>query len=604
MSRRRLLAFIVCIFVPLVAWADDWQVQVGAYRHPHPAELRQAEVQAILHREVFVFSRDLHDKVLYVVRIIHLRSEQEANAILTTLKQHGISAWKSHQQKHENLQWLKNPQAEKQRLRQSRRELYRAYEQPEVVLREPVHMPVAPDKQTQRTIDMSLRDAILLLLRYNPSVQNQELDRITARYGLRVAQNEFELQYALRGNLNFSRSKTSGIRLASTETANLTPEVSLKTALGTQFNLSLSNDFDLPSRHNPVANFSVSQPLLRGFGPEVVQRSLNDTYDNEVIAQLSFKQNLIGAIVQVINDYRTLISANNRILTARTSLKDAIKTFEANKAKIEAGQLEPSSNVQQEAQIEQLRLSLENTINNAGTTQQTLLLSMGLDPTMNIRVPDDVDISNVKPLNKKEAVTYALKHNIQYQNALIQFRKAQRSLRVSEESLRWQLDLNASASVGSGGGIGGDSGFDSLVNGRNQNQSIGLSLQVPINDIPSRANVINAKVALEKARVNLAATRRALIQNVTNEVRNITSFRQQVEIAKKSLVLAQRSYDLEKQKRLAGISASIDVTTTQDRLIAAKIALVDTKIAYLNSITLLRATLATTFDDWGLELRY
>ena len=69
--------------------------------------------------------------------------------------------------------------------------LTHAYEQPERVLRDGITMRISPDATSSKKIPLSLQDAILLLLRYNPSVQNREIDRVVQRYDLRVAQNEF-----------------------------------------------------------------------------------------------------------------------------------------------------------------------------------------------------------------------------------------------------------------------------------------------------------------------------------------------------------------------------------------------------------------------------
>ncbi|MBS0357688.1 MAG: hypothetical protein JSS53_00235, partial [Proteobacteria bacterium] len=82
---------------------------------------------------------------------------------------------------------------------------------------------------------LSLRDAVLLSLRYNPSIMTSEINRVVQKFNLRVAQNQFELQYALTGSVNFASSTVSGVRQPSSTTYGLNPSVQLQSHLGTQY---------------------------------------------------------------------------------------------------------------------------------------------------------------------------------------------------------------------------------------------------------------------------------------------------------------------------------------------------------------------------------
>ena len=79
----------------------------------------------------------------------------------------------------------------------ARARLHQATMNPEYMLDHWISLPLSPDASQSKVVKMSLNDAILLALRYNPNIQNSELDNIINRYQLRIAYNEFELQYAL-----------------------------------------------------------------------------------------------------------------------------------------------------------------------------------------------------------------------------------------------------------------------------------------------------------------------------------------------------------------------------------------------------------------------
>lgn len=125
-----------------------------------------------------------------------------------------------------------------------------------------------------------------------------------------------------------------------------------------------------------------------------------------------------------------------------------------------------------------------------------------------------------------------------------------------------------------------------------------------MNDIGRRSQLINAKVQLEKDKINLIAAKRALITSVTNTINNIQSLAKRYELAQKQVKLAEQSYALEKKKQQAGISSALDVNNTQNQLIQAQSGLIGAKIAYLNQLSALQRILGTTLDYWQIKLRY
>ena len=86
-----------------------------------------------------------------------------------------------------------------------------AIDNPEYALQHWIELPIAPASKNKKIHHLGLKEAILLALRYNPNIQNAELDRIVQVYQLRLAHNEFELQYALGASGEVQRSTFSGV---------------------------------------------------------------------------------------------------------------------------------------------------------------------------------------------------------------------------------------------------------------------------------------------------------------------------------------------------------------------------------------------------------
>nr|WP_081778027.1 TolC family protein [Legionella lansingensis] len=500
--------------------------------------------------------------------------------------------------------WTDASKAEASRVIEAYDRLQQAISNPEYLLDHWVDLPTAPDSRNKKPQRLSLREAILLALRYNPNIQNAELDRIIQRYQLRLAHNEFELQFALAGSAVAERTRFSGVGSTNNSSALATPELNLKTKLGTQLGLNLDNNVSNYNSFTPVLNFSITQPLLRGFGKDVNEAGLLDAMDNEWLNKLSLQQSISDQITQVIIAYRALILSGNNLENQRLQLKEARKTYEINEKKIKAGQLEPTANVQQSYQIESLSLMVEQAENDFKTAAQDLLQAIGLDPQMRLSVPSDVALDNLVIPDLKESINIALNHNTQFLAQKMLLRADERAYKVAKNQQLWQLDVGANVQTGRVSDVDGNNGFNNIYNGHNLTEAARVTLTIPMNDISRKSQLINAKVKLEKDRLNLIATKRALETNITNIINNIKSLAKRYQLAQKQVKLAAQSYALEKKKLAAGISTALDVNNTQNQLIQAQAGLINAKIAYLNQLSALQRLLGTTLDSWQIKLRY
>lgn len=518
---------------------------------------------------------------------------------------HSASVLPSAQGENPSLyQGLENPSAQALQVTSAQARLQQAIINPEYMLHHWVELPTAPSVKNNKIRRLSLREAILLSLRYNPNIQNAELDRIIQRYQLRLANNEFELQYALAGTAGVEKSRFSGIGNALTKTYLATPEAALKTKIGTQLSLKMDNNVSDYNNYMPVLNFSLTQPLLRGFGRTANEAGLLDAIDNEWLNKVYLQQAVIDQVTQVISAYRALILSGNNLQNQRSQLIEAKKSFDINEKKIEAGQLEPTGNIQQSYQIESLSLMVEQAENDFKTRAQDLLQTIGLDPGMRLAVPSDVRVDTLRVPDLAHSIQIALTHNTQYLALKMVLRADERTYGVAKNQQRWQLDAGLNVQSGSVTDVDGNGGVQGIYNGRNTTESARLILTIPLNDVSRRSQLINAKVRLEKDKLNVMAMKRALITNITNTVTTIQSQAKRYQLAVKQVKLALQSYDLEKKKQQAGIATSLDVNNTQNQLIEAQAGLIGAKIAYLNEVSALQRLLGTTLDEWQIQLRY
>ena len=505
----------------------------------------------------------------------------------------------------ELYRWVDDPSTEMQRVDRAHQRLTQAIKNPEYMLDHWIDLPTSPSSSARKTLHLSLKDAILLALRYNPNIQNVELDRIIQLYQLRLAHNEFELQYALAGQANVANSHYSGVGNGTTQNYLAVPEFDLKTKLGGHASLKMDNSAVSIGNYNPMLTFSFAQPLLRGFGLDANQAGLLDAIDTEALNKLNLQQSVIDQVTHVSTAYRALILSGNNFQSQQRQLTEAHQSFDINEKKIHAGELAPTANIQQSYQIESLNLMVEQAENDFKTTAQNLLETIGLDPEMKLAVPDDVSIDHLEMPDIKASIAQALAHNAQYLALKTAYRADERAYKVAKNQQLWQLDLTTNVQTGTITDVDGRGpGLQGIYKGQNVSESAGLMLTIPLHDLNRRSGLIAAKVRLEKDKLNLIAAKRALITTIKNTISTIQSLAKRYELAMRQVDLAAQSYALEKKKQQAGITTALDVNNTQNQWIQAQSGLISAKVAYLNQLSELQRILGTTLDHWHIKLRY
>ena len=75
-------------------------------------------------------------------------------------------------------------------------------------------------------------------------------------------------------------------------------------------------------------------------------------------------------------------------------------------------------------------------------------------------------------------------------------------------------------------------------------------------------------------------------------------------ISERAVAMQEKTVANTKLKLKYGKTTIFEVNTLENELLSQKIALISTKISYLNAITTLYQTLGTTLKQWRVHLRY
>lgn len=436
-----------------------------------------------------------------------------------------------------------------------------------------------PRAITKKALDLSVKEAILLALRNNPDVRSAELQRVIDKYNVQIARNEFEPQYSLSSNATYQKGSTANYTVDSS--------VSLKNGIGTQYKVSYSDQLDGGDSTSGTGTFSVTQPLLQGFGA-VNLVNYQDALSNENIAQLTFKNNIMTVVDQVVDDYRQLVQSYNKLDLDKKTLSQSQILVDQMQLKVKAGKMAASDVAQQKAQLATTELAVVQEQNAIQIRYEQFLSTLGLDPNAKLSVKRRISIKDADFPKKPKAIRMALAHNIAYQQALIQIQNTKRAVLSAEDKTRWQLNASAEATVGEGA----------------IHPSGTLSLEIPIDDISDEAGLVDAKIALTQAKLALQQLRRDTIRKVMTQWNTIQNDRSQIKVAKRNVDLQHESLQAEQIKLQYGRTTVLNLTQVQNSALAAENQLVNAKIRYLNDVTAFRNTLGMTLAHWNIKLMY
>lgn len=460
-------------------------------------------------------------------------------------------------------------------------------------------------------LSLSLHDAILLSLRFSPVVKGAEIQRVVDKFNLSVAQNQFEFQYALTGLANQTNTVTNGDPLLIRGLYNATPSISRQTVYGTQYNMFMSNPVTVTkfqglqtAYYNPAVTLQMVQPIIQGSGREIVESNLVQAINTEKTTEFTYKAIVMNKITQVIVDYWNVVFAEGSLFVAQDALKAAQKTVKENRARIKLGFMAPSENIQalsfvasQEVQVASAEYSLL-------LAKYTLLRDIGLSPSTPITVHKSIPVEKITYPKGEEAKRLMFENNPAYLVALNSLKNSKIALLQAEDRQRWSLNLVGTVVQGAGVGGNGNDGISSLYNGRNRERSLGLQLNVPIDNLPLQQQLVAAKVAYTQQQLAVQDLRIILEANLLSSLDNLRILLIQVKLAKEAERLANQSY-LDALKKLQfGQSSMFEVTTLQSTYISDRLITINTEISYLNAMAQYQNLLGITLDVQEINLTY
>jgi outer membrane protein TolC len=359
---------------------------------------------------------------------------------------------------------------------------------------------------------------------------------------------------------------------------------------GGRLGLNLANDLLRYYTGSPrnsaisVVSVNLAQPLLRGFGKNnSAVESLTQSERNVVYAVRNYSYFQDQFAVEIVSDYFALLAQKDIIRNRYTNYLSRVQSTQRLESR--AKDREALNDVDQTRQAELTsRNNYINALANFSTALDNFKLKLGLPLGDSISL-DDTELAKLQktgpipvPLDQEKAYRIAVEKQLPMLNSIDKFEDVKRKVRIAADGLRAQLNLVGDASLNS------QPPTDYTKFDINQVRAgAGLDLDLPLDRLNERNTYRASLVSFESEVRNLTLALDTLRSDIASGMRTLAQRRQNYEIQKNALALADRRVESVTLLVQAGRSEARDLVDAQDAQISAQNAVVAALVDFQNA---------------------
>jgi outer membrane protein len=396
-----------------------------------------------------------------------------------------------------------------------------------------------------------------------------------------------------------------------------------------------NNDFN-PSTTSSLA-IQYQQNLLKGFRPSVNSRQIRIAKNQLRTQDLSFKQQVIATVNNVVTLYWDLVNDCNVLRVRQQSLELNTKLYEDNKRRAELGAIAPIDIIQAEAEMKAAQQEVRNA--EAVVLQQEMILkgvltrsglsdlaviSAHVIPTDEFQVPAQEPARPVQDL-----IADAFINRADLEQTRINMEDSKISMLGVKDNLLPSLSVTLGAS---NSGLAGSvntiqpnsalaSGFtrnastvnsfflggygtvmDQLFSRKFPNYSASFSFTMPIRNRQTQADLIAAQLQYRQSQIQAKQLENNTKINVINNRTSLTQARAAWESAVEARKLQQQTQQATRRRYELGTATILDVVTVQQTTVARELSEAQALNTYIKARLSLDNTLGTILEQYHVSV--
>jgi outer membrane protein len=447
----------------------------------------------------------------------------------------------------------------------------------------------------------TLEQTLNVAFKNSPTIKIQELNLERSRESLKAQKASLKSKFALDVtpfsysnqrdySQDFQEWRTYE-NLSSSGNFSITQPI-----VATDGTVSLVNSFGFQSSrlndNDPVNTFSnnlqlrLNQPIFTYNRTKLELRELELDLENTLLSYDIQKLNMERMVSQY---FYNVYQRQSSLSIAREELVNQRKSYDIIKNKVDAGLSAKEELWQAELNLANAESSVYNSEVSLENAKDQMKQTVGIPISQEIGVLANVEVKTID-VKLEDAIQYALKQRMELRQRQISIETAQFNLIRTGASNEFYG--NVALSVGL---FGENENIGRVYDSPTDNERVSLSFQIPIWDWGQRQSRIKAAEASVKTQeINYDQELLDIEINVRQVYRNLKNLVNQIEIARKSVENAQRTYELNLEKYENGDLTSMDLSLYQNQLSSKKNDLTNALINY--KLELLNLKIQTLWD--------
>lgn len=400
--------------------------------------------------------------------------------------------------------------------------------------------------------------------------------------------NDAQIPYGLNPRSGFGVNRTRAASGVQTEAANSNNSIATLLRGGGSIGANIANDLlrfvtgGTDRSISSILSFNLMQPLLRGRGAKIAAESLTQSHRNVIYQMRTFRDFQQNFSRDIVIRYLRLIQQQQQVANEFKNLKSRQENYEYLKARsIDRASLGEVADAKQDVLAAETRFN--NVEANFESALDTFKIFIGMPPSIKLTLKETeldkvIDAGLIPfPYTEEVAHSIALKNRAELLNEVDRFEDTRRSVLISADALKTQLNFVSNASLANSGDQWQRLNFDDV------RVSVGLELDLPINQERERNNYRRSLINFDSTVRNLSQTHDDLNILIKLRMREINQFRKDYVIQVGALKLAENRVEGDRLRLKSGDLLFRRLSESQDALINAQNSITDALVDYQES---------------------
>jgi outer membrane protein TolC len=498
----------------------------------------------------------------------------------------------------------------------------------------------AQEKQEKsgEVLALALEDAIMRTLQNNYGVAiqilNPEVASLSADMAREIFYPELSMSYGSRDTKNASYSFLDAAESVITKYFSYDASVTqllptggtLSASVGNYKNDTNSNFQTINPRYGSTLRLDFRQPLLRGFGPKMTRYNILLSENRYEMSKNDLESTIAAIINTVTQAYWNLTYSIENLKVRQQALELAQDLLAKNQRAVEVGTLAPIEILSAKAEVATRQadiLSAQAEVKNNEDRLRTIINLPETEMKLALPIqPMDAPKFDERKISVDEALARAFENRPELKSLKVSLRNESLNLSYIKNQLLPNLSLDASYWSP---GVSGDQilylddnpltgvivgtipgGFNNAVKDafgfKYNNWAVGVTLDIPLSSVFSRAAEAQARLNLEQATLELKNQEQVIYLEIRNGVRALETNYERVQAYTVARELADQKLKAEVEKLRVGLSTNFTVLSYQRDLSNAQISELRAVVDYLNSEVDLETSMGVSLKNRGITL--